>query len=53
MGRDSLIKGRVEPGETVTGWVAFDIPETAKNIRMRVRDLDVTSSKSAMIDLKI
>jgi hypothetical protein len=53
MGRDSLIKGRVEPGETVTGWVAFDIPETAKNVRMRVRDLDVTSSKSAMIDLKI
>ena len=53
MGKDSVIKGRVEPGETVSGWVAFDIAETAKEIKMRVRDLDVTSSKSALIDLKI
>lgn len=53
MGKDGLIKGRVEPGETVTGWIAFDVAEQAKDIKMRVRDLDVTSSKSALVDLKI
>jgi len=53
LGKDTLIKGRVEPGETVSGWVAFDISETAKEVKMRVRDLDVTSSKSALINLNI
>lgn len=53
MGKDGLINGRVEPGETVTGWVAFDIPESAKEIKMRVRDIDITSSKNALIDLQI
>jgi hypothetical protein len=53
MGKDSIINGRVEPGETVSGWVAFDIPENAKDVKLRVRDVDVTSSKSALVDLKI
>ncbi len=53
MGKDSLIKGRVEPGETVSGWVAFDVSADANGIKLKVRDLDITSSKSALIDLKI
>ncbi len=53
MGKDSLIKGRVEPGETVSGWVAFDVSTDAHGIKLKVRDLDITSSKSALIDLKI
>lgn len=53
MGKDSLIKGKMDPGETVSGWIAFDIPETAKNVQLRVRDLDITSTKSALIDLSI
>lgn len=53
MGKDSLIKGEMDPGKTVLGWIAFDIPETAKNVQLRVRDLDITSTKSALIDLSI
>jgi hypothetical protein len=53
MGKDGLINGRVEPGETVSGWVAFDISDSAKGVKMRVRDIDITSSKSALIDLKL
>ncbi|MFH1737205.1 MAG: DUF4352 domain-containing protein [Actinomycetota bacterium] len=53
MGKDSLIKGKMDSGETVSGWIAFDIPETAKNVQLRVHDLDITSEKSALIDLSI
>ncbi|MFA5867571.1 MAG: DUF4352 domain-containing protein [Actinomycetota bacterium] len=51
MGKDGLMGGRVEPGETVTGWVAFDVEEAAKDLKLRVRDPDVTSSKSALVSL--
>ncbi len=51
LGKDGLMGGRVEPGETVTGWVAFDIEEQAKGLKLKVRDPEVTSSKSAMIAL--
>ena len=53
MGKDTLVKGRIDAGETVSGWIAFDIPATAKDVNLRVRDLDITSTKSALIDLGI
>ena len=53
MGKDSLIKGRIEAGESVSGWIAFDIPADSNGVKIRVRDLDITSSKSALIDLKV
>lgn len=53
MGKDTLVKGKINPGETVAGWVAFDIPEKAKDVQLRVRDLEITSTKSALIDLGI
>lgn len=52
-GKDALVNGRMEPGETISGWIAFDIPKDVKGVKMRVRDLDITSDKSALIDLDI
>ncbi len=51
MGKDGLMGGRVEPGETVSGWLAFDVEEQAKGLKLKVRDPEVTSSKSALISL--
>lgn len=51
MGKDGLMGVRVEPGETVTGWVAFDIEEQAKGLKLKVRDPEVSSSKYASIYL--
>lgn len=51
MAKEGLMGGRVEPGETVTGWVAFDLDEQAKGLKMKVRDPDILSSKSALISL--
>jgi hypothetical protein len=51
MGKDALMGVRVEPGETVSGWVAFDVDENAKGLKLRVRDPEFGSSKSALISL--
>ncbi len=51
VGRESILKGRIRGGETVRGWVAFDVSEKAKGLELRVRDIDLTSSASARINL--
>lgn len=51
IGKDGLMGGRVEPGETVSGWIGFDIDQDAKDLKLRVRDPDISSSKSASISL--
>lgn len=53
LGRDSILKGRVGRGETIRGWVVFDIGANAQNLKLRVRDIDVTKSSAANIDLSI
>lgn len=51
MGKDGLMGVRVEPGETVSGWIGFDIDENARDLKLKVRDPDVTSSKYAAVSL--
>lgn len=51
MGKDGLMGGRVEPGETVSGWIGFDIDENAKDLKIRLRDPDISSSKNALVSL--
>jgi hypothetical protein len=51
MGKDGLMGVSVEPGETVSGWLAFDVAEQAKGLKLKVRDPDISSSKSALIAL--
>ncbi len=53
LGRDSILAGKVKPGQTITGWVAFDINSGARNLKLRVRDIDLTKGAAASIDLKI
>jgi hypothetical protein len=53
MGKDGLMGVSVKPGETVSGWVSFDVDENAKGLKLRVRDPEFGSAKSALIDLEI
>ncbi len=53
LGRPDLLSGTVQAGQTAEGWVAFDVSPTAKNFKLRVRDIDLTKSAAASIDLKI
>lgn len=51
LNKDNLVNQNVGPGETAKGWVIFDVEKDAKGIKLRVHDLDITSEKTALIDL--
>ncbi len=51
MDKDNLVNQNVKPGETVKGWVIFDVSKDSKGLKLRVHDLDITSEKTALIDL--
>jgi hypothetical protein len=53
MKKEPIIGGSVKCGQAIKGWVAFDIDESAKNIRLRVRDTDITSNESSIIELNL
>jgi hypothetical protein len=52
MALQGLFQGSIKKGETIRGWVVFDVPETAKELKLRVRDLTLTSGGTAVFDLE-
>lgn len=52
LGRDSLIgQGMLAAGQTMQGWILFDVNKDAKGLMLRTKDIDIRSRESAMVDL--
>ncbi len=51
MGKTSLTKAAIEPGQTVTGYLIFDVSKDAKGLRAKMKDIDIQSRSYAYVDL--
>lgn len=51
--RDNLVNQTVAPGQTAKGWLIFDVSQDAKGLKIKVRDLDIRSSKTSVVDLNL
>lgn len=49
----SLTKDPVPAGETRKGWLIFDINKDAKDLKAKVKDINITGREFAYIDLNI
>ena len=53
IGKESLTGAAVEAGQTSEGWLIFDISKDAKGLKAKVRNVEITKSDYAFIDLNM
>jgi hypothetical protein len=53
IGKESLTKAPVEPGKTGTGFLIYDISKDAKDIKAKVKDINITGRDFVYVDLNM
>lgn len=53
IGRENLVNQNVASGQTVKGWLIFDVGQDARGLKIKLRDLDIRSQKVAAVDLNM
>lgn len=50
-GKESFTKAPAEVGKTITGYLIFDISKDAKDLKAKVKDIDIRSRGYSYVDL--
>lgn len=53
IGKESLTKAPVAPGETGKGYLIFDISKDAKELKAKVKNIDITGRDYVYVDLNM
>ncbi len=53
IGKESLTKNPVPAGQTGTGYLIFDIGKDAKDLKAKVKDINITGRTFAYVDLNM
>ncbi len=46
-------QGQIAPDKSIEGWIIFDISKNSNGLKLKVKDIDIRSNESALIDLKL
>lgn len=52
LGKKNLVnQGSVDAGQTIDGWILFDVSKDAKGLKLKAKDIDIRTQESALVDL--